>query len=123
MLVSATSGHSPLVSVIHWQSAVCCLLMISVHMDKSIHRQLPGAPQSRHAESCNLCAGKFADKTPEFCEKLISVNYMGVVHTLKAVLPILAMQDSGHIMVTNSLAGYAGRCSAIDYQKCATAPC
>ncbi|KAK9790756.1 hypothetical protein WJX73_004357 [Symbiochloris irregularis] len=52
--------------------------------------------------------GKFADKTSEFYEKLISVNYMGVVHTLKAALPTLAKQDSGHVMVTNSLAGYAG---------------
>ena len=38
----------------------------------------------------------------------MNVNYMGVVHTLKATMPILVKQKSGYIMVTNSIAGFAG---------------
>ena len=39
----------------------------------------------------------------------MNVNYMGVVHTLKATMPILVKQKSGYIMVTNSIAGFAGK--------------
>ena len=47
--------------------------------------------------------------------ELMSVNYMGVVHTLKAALPIMTQRRAGHVVVTNSIGGYMGamHCSDI----------
>ncbi|KAK9790752.1 hypothetical protein WJX73_000681 [Symbiochloris irregularis] len=52
--------------------------------------------------------GRFMDMPCEHFDHLMNVNYMGVVHTLKAALPICLKQQSGKLVVTNSLGGYHG---------------
>ncbi|KAK9803526.1 hypothetical protein WJX73_004013 [Symbiochloris irregularis] len=52
--------------------------------------------------------GFMKDKDPTFYKKLMDVNYLGVVHTFKAALPIMLKQRSGHLVATNSVSGYAG---------------
>jgi NAD(P)-dependent dehydrogenase (short-subunit alcohol dehydrogenase family) len=54
-----------------------------------------------------------ADASPEDDEWLISINFEGVVHGVRAFLPILIEQDSGAIVNTSSVFGLAG----IPYQS------
>lgn len=54
------------------------------------------------------CTGGILERDAQFFEKLMAVNYMGVVHTLKAALPIMVEQKAGSCIVTNSTAGFAG---------------
>lgn len=49
-----------------------------------------------------------ADASPEDDEWLISINFDGVVHGVRAFLPILIEQDSGAIVNTSSVFGLAG---------------
>src|SRR3954454_18500760 len=54
-----------------------------------------------------------SDASPEGDEGLISINFDGVVHGVRAFLPILLEQDSGAIVNTSSVFGLAG----IPYQS------
>jgi NAD(P)-dependent dehydrogenase (short-subunit alcohol dehydrogenase family) len=54
-----------------------------------------------------------ADASPEDDEWLISVNFDGVVHGVRAFLPVLTEQGSGAIVNTSSVFGLAG----IPYQS------
>jgi len=45
---------------------------------------------------------------PTLFEKLISINYLGVVNGLNTILPYMQERRSGEIYVTASLAGYRG---------------
>jgi NAD(P)-dependent dehydrogenase (short-subunit alcohol dehydrogenase family) len=54
-----------------------------------------------------------ADASPEDDEWLLSVNFDGVVHGVRAFLPLLLAQDSGAIVNTSSVFGLAG----IPYQS------
>lgn len=45
---------------------------------------------------------------PLLFEKLIAVNYLGVVNGLNVILPYLLAKKSGEIYITASLAGYRG---------------
>src|SRR3954451_19635832 len=54
-----------------------------------------------------------ADASPEDDEWLISINFEGVVHGVRAFLPILLEQGSGAIVNTSSVFGLAG----IPYQS------
>jgi len=54
-----------------------------------------------------------ADASPEDDEWLISINFEGVVHGVRAFLPILIEQDTGAIVNTSSVFGLAG----IPYQS------
>ena len=45
---------------------------------------------------------------PALFEQLISINYLGVVNGLDAILPYMQGEKSGEIYVTASLAGYRG---------------
>ena len=47
--------------------------------------------------------------------RLIDVNYMGVVHCLAALLPILVPRGTGQILITASVAGYRGLPLAAPY--------
>src|SRR3954453_10671947 len=49
-----------------------------------------------------------ADASPEDDEWLIAINFEGVVHGVRAFLPILVEQDSGAIVNTSSVFGLAG---------------
>lgn len=58
---------------------------------------------------CMPCAtGMFLEAGVDHWEKVNQVNYMGVVYTLKAVLPSLVARNSGRIVVTNSSGGFMG---------------
>ena len=54
-----------------------------------------------------------AEASPEDDEWLLSVNFDGVVHGVRAFLPVLLAQDSGAIVNTSSVFGLAG----IPYQS------
>ena len=54
-----------------------------------------------------------AEASPEDDEWLMSVNFDGVVHGVRAFLPLLLEQDSGAIVNTSSVFGLAG----IPYQS------
>ena len=43
------------------------------------------------------------------------VNYVGALHMLDAVLPVLLKQKAGHISVVSSVAGYRGRPNSLAY--------
>src|SRR3954471_24584486 len=49
-----------------------------------------------------------ADASPEDDEWLMAINFDGVVHGVRAFLPILQRQDSGAIVNTSSVFGLAG---------------
>jgi len=48
------------------------------------------------------------DFEPALFEKLISINYLGVVNGLNTILPFMYQEGSGEIYITASLAGYRG---------------
>lgn len=47
--------------------------------------------------------------------RLIEVNYMGVVHGMEALLPVMRRRRSGRIAIVSSVAGYRGLPSATAY--------
>ena len=53
-------------------------------------------------------ASTVAEASPEDDEWLIAINFDGVVHGVRAFLPILIRQDSGTIVNTSSVFGLAG---------------
>ena len=54
-------------------------------------------------------AGMFLEEGVEHWEAVNRVNYLGVVYTLKAVVPGMVQRNSGRIIVTNSSGGFMGR--------------
>jgi NAD(P)-dependent dehydrogenase (short-subunit alcohol dehydrogenase family) len=48
------------------------------------------------------------DLDPDLFAKIVSVNYLGTVNVLSALLPKLFARGQGHIAVTASVAGYRG---------------
>lgn len=60
------------------------------------------------SESPVSFAGRFMDVDAAHFRQLIDVNFMGTVHTLKAVLPLMTERNSGHVVVVNSIGGYMG---------------
>lgn len=52
--------------------------------------------------------GPFLESTPEDWDKVIGINLKGVIHTCKAVLPIMAEQSNGKIVNIGSDAGRVG---------------
>ena len=55
------------------------------------------------------------DFTPEAVRRLCEVNYMGAVNFSHAVLPLLARDDSGGLVLVSSVAGYRGLPKALGY--------
>ncbi|KAK9824074.1 hypothetical protein WJX72_007538 [[Myrmecia] bisecta] len=54
------------------------------------------------------CTALFVEGDIKLWEDVNSVNYLGVVYTLKAVLPGMVQRSSGHAVITCSLAGVVG---------------
>ncbi|MFA4837344.1 MAG: SDR family oxidoreductase [Dehalococcoidia bacterium] len=60
----------------------------------------------------------FADSTPEFWDKLIAVNYRGMLNCTKAVLGPMIAQKSGAIVSIGSEAGRIGEFREAVYSGC-----
>ncbi len=54
-------------------------------------------------------AGMFLEEGVAHWEAVNRVNYLGVVYTLKAVVPGMVQRNSGRIIVTNSSGSFMGR--------------
>lgn len=52
--------------------------------------------------------GAIEDVTKEDLEKLINVNILGTIYTMQAVLPLMRLQKSGHILNVSSIASNHG---------------
>jgi NAD(P)-dependent dehydrogenase (short-subunit alcohol dehydrogenase family) len=63
--------------------------------------------------------GNFEEFTPEQMERQFATNFFGVVNVMRAALPIMRRQRSGHIMNVSSLAGVTGfkHCTAYGATK------
>jgi NAD(P)-dependent dehydrogenase (short-subunit alcohol dehydrogenase family) len=53
-------------------------------------------------------AGFFEELTPEQIERQLTVSLIGPMNVTRAVLPVMRMQCSGHVVSISSLAGLAG---------------
>src|SRR5215216_5316356 len=53
-------------------------------------------------------AGYFEELTPEQIERQLAVSLIGPMNVTRAVLPVMRMQRSGHVLTISSLAGLAG---------------
>ncbi|MCA9974045.1 MAG: glucose 1-dehydrogenase [Anaerolineales bacterium] len=60
----------------------------------------------------------FLDTTPDFWDKVIAVNYRGVLNTCHAVLPHMVAQQAGAIVNIASDAGRAGSSGEAVYAGC-----
>ena len=60
--------------------------------------------------SCTTClyAGRIEDLPPSVFQRLMTINYMGVVHSVKAVLPSMLQRQCGHISFVSSSMGLLG---------------
>jgi len=47
----------------------------------------------------------FLEESPEQWRSMVLTNVLGVAHTIRATLPHLLTQDSGHYLITSSVAG------------------
>ena len=52
--------------------------------------------------------GYFQELSTEIFEQMMSVNYLGTVYTVKAVVPLMQDQGHGHIVMISSGAGLVG---------------
>ena len=57
----------------------------------------------------------FVDSEPDLWERVIDINYVGVLNTCKAVLPIMVAQGSGSVVNLGSDAGRVGSASEAVY--------
>ncbi len=53
-------------------------------------------------------AGPFVDSDPDDWDRIMAINLYGVLHTCKAVLPVMASQGSGSVVNLGSDAGRVG---------------
>src|SRR4029079_10761841 len=53
--------------------------------------------------------GNFEEFTTEQIERRFAPNFWGVVHVMRAVLPIMRRQRSGHLINISSVAGVVGQ--------------
>ena len=62
------------------------------------------------ARTCILlgAAGLFLEADVSHWAAVCSVNYLGVVHTLKAGVPGMVARGAGRVLVTNSTGGFMG---------------
>jgi NAD(P)-dependent dehydrogenase (short-subunit alcohol dehydrogenase family) len=59
--------------------------------------------------------GNFEEFTTEQIERQFATNFWGVVHMMRAVLPIMRRQRSGHIINISSVAGVVGQSAVAAY--------
>lgn len=57
----------------------------------------------------------FVDSEPDLWQRVININYVGVLNTCKAVLPIMVAQGSGSVVNLGSDAGRVGSASEAVY--------
>jgi 3-oxoacyl-[acyl-carrier protein] reductase len=62
--------------------------------------------------------GSLEETTPEVMERLMLVNFTGTFHAVRAALPHLEAQRSGHILIVSSILGQRGIAATAGY--CAT---
>lgn len=55
--------------------------------------------------SAALHAGRIQDLDVSVFQRLMSINYLGVIHSVKAVLPTMLQQQHGHIAFVSSSLG------------------
>jgi NAD(P)-dependent dehydrogenase (short-subunit alcohol dehydrogenase family)/pimeloyl-ACP methyl ester carboxylesterase len=66
-----------------------------------------GVPDVVMANAGIGVAGSFLDTTEDDWRRVIEVNLLGVVHTLKAFLPAMIERgEGGHVVITASMAGF-----------------
>jgi 3-dehydrosphinganine reductase len=80
----------------------------------SVENAIEGAiEQVGRADILIACAGVahpdyFQNLPPEIFERSMAVNYFGTLYSIKAVLPIMEKQKSGHLVLVSSGAGLIG---------------
>jgi short-subunit dehydrogenase len=90
-------------------------------LDTADHAALQAAAQSLgRIDLVVYCAGYYrAQRATAFdlaqMQQHLQVNYVGVLHLLDAVLPVLLRQGSGHISLVASVAGYSGLPQSLAY--------
>lgn len=96
----------------------------TVPLDTSDHAALQAAAlslgQLGRIDAVVYCAGYYrAQRATAFdlaqMQQHLQVNYVGVLHMLDAVLPVLLRQGSGHISLVASVAGYSGLPQSLAY--------
>ena len=60
----------------------------------------------------NSTAATFQQAEASHFDQVLKVNLMGVVHTIKAVLPGMLNRNLGCIVVTGSIGAFMGMCSS-----------
>ncbi|MCX7277066.1 MAG: SDR family NAD(P)-dependent oxidoreductase [Burkholderiales bacterium] len=93
-------------------------------LDTADHAALQAAAlslgQLGRLDAVVYCAGYYrAQRATAFdlaqMQQHLQVNYVGVLHMLDAVLPVLLRQGSGHISLVASVAGYSGLPQSLAY--------
>jgi NAD(P)-dependent dehydrogenase (short-subunit alcohol dehydrogenase family) len=93
-------------------------------LDTADHAALQAAAlslgQLGRIDAVVYCAGYYrAQRATAFdleqLQQHLQVNYVGVLHMLDAVLPVLLRQGSGHISLVASVAGYSGLPQSLAY--------
>jgi NAD(P)-dependent dehydrogenase (short-subunit alcohol dehydrogenase family) len=78
--------------------------------------QQAAAAITRELGDIDLCVLNAGDYTPmplaafstDLFRKLMEINYMGAVHGLDAIIPLMVARGRGQILLTASVAGYRG---------------
>jgi short-subunit dehydrogenase len=76
--------------------------------------------EQKHIDIVLYCVGYYTPQDAKTFDLTVlkkhqEVNYTGALNTLDAVLPILLKQQSGHISLISSVAGYRGLPKALGY--------
>jgi NAD(P)-dependent dehydrogenase (short-subunit alcohol dehydrogenase family) len=82
---------------------------------QAVQQHAQGAPAlvmycAGHYRALRATAFDLADM-----QRHLAVNYVGVLHLLDAVLPLLSAQRSGHLCLVGSVAGYRGLPHSLGY--------
>jgi NAD(P)-dependent dehydrogenase (short-subunit alcohol dehydrogenase family) len=94
---------------------------LALPLDTADRAALQAAAQSLgRIDLVVYCAGYYrAQRATAFdlaqMQQHLQVNYVGVLHLLDAVLPVLLRQGSGHISLVASVAGYSGLPQSLAY--------
>lgn len=134
-IIGASSGIGQALAIqmaqAGWQVAISARRVDVLHTMQAHHPQLHAyaldvtdlsSVQQAHAamikkwgrlDICVVNAGDYvpmplADFKRELFIKLNAVNYLGVINVLEVILPTMLQQAQGQILLTASLAGYAG---------------
>jgi short-subunit dehydrogenase len=84
------------------------------HSKKSVLNEF-GDIQSLFLNAGDYTPMPLSEFSPSLFEKLISINYIGVVNGLDTILPYMLEKQAGEIYITASLAGYRGLPNSAPY--------